>query len=62
MVKACANAGVHYVDISDEFFWQREMADRYDAVARTKEVLLFLLKHRFPFSNRKFRNSPILWH
>lgn len=42
MVKACANAGVHYVDISDEFFWQREMTDRYDAVARASGATIIL--------------------
>ena len=41
MIKACASAGVHYVDVSDEFFWQREMTDRYDAVAHTKEVRIY---------------------
>jgi len=34
LMKACAEAGVHYADTSDEFYWQRRMIDQYDAVAQ----------------------------
>lgn len=34
VVKAAAENGVHYSDTSDEFYWQRWMADRHDASAR----------------------------
>lgn len=34
LVKACAEAGVHYSDTSDEFYWQRWMIDRHDAAAQ----------------------------
>jgi len=34
LVKACSRLGVHYVDTSDEFYWQRRMVDSYDAAAR----------------------------
>ena len=33
LVRACAEHGVHYADVSDEFYWQREMIDGHDAVA-----------------------------
>ena len=35
LVHACATAGVSYVDISDEFYWQREMLDRYHTEAES---------------------------
>jgi hypothetical protein len=34
LVAACAGAGVHYADLSGEPFWQRQMVDDYDHVAR----------------------------
>ncbi|CAE7533111.1 unnamed protein product, partial [Symbiodinium sp. CCMP2456] len=34
LLKACAELGVNYADTSDEFYWQRWMVDRYDAVAK----------------------------
>eukprot|EP00929_Paragymnodinium_shiwhaense_P034311 TRINITY_DN18693_c0_g2_i2.p1 TRINITY_DN18693_c0_g2~~TRINITY_DN18693_c0_g2_i2.p1 ORF type:complete len:333 (-),score=59.59 TRINITY_DN18693_c0_g2_i2:304-1302(-) len=34
LVKACAEAGTHYADTSDEFYWQREMIDAHDATAK----------------------------
>jgi len=42
LVRACAELGVHYVDISDEFYWQRQMIDRYDAVARASGASIVL--------------------
>ena len=33
LVRACAEAGVHYVDTSDEFYWQREMVDAHAEAA-----------------------------
>jgi len=35
LVKACAGSGVHYADLSGEPFWQREMVDAFDHVARS---------------------------
>jgi short subunit dehydrogenase-like uncharacterized protein len=34
LVEAAAKAGVHYCDLSGEPFWQREMIDKYDEIAR----------------------------
>jgi short subunit dehydrogenase-like uncharacterized protein len=34
LVEACSKLGVHYVDTSDEFYWQRRMIDSYDATAK----------------------------
>ncbi|MEM7728991.1 MAG: saccharopine dehydrogenase NADP-binding domain-containing protein [Pseudomonadota bacterium] len=34
LVKACAEAGTDYVDLSGEPAWMRDMIDRYDAAAR----------------------------
>ena len=34
LLSACARNGVHYADISDEFYWQRRMVDGYDQLAR----------------------------
>ena len=34
LMRECIANGVHYVDTSDEFYWQREMIDMYDAPAR----------------------------
>lgn len=42
MVAACAAKGVHYVDTSDEFYWQRWMIDRYDATARASGASIVL--------------------
>ena len=33
LVRACAESGTHYADVSDEFYWQREMIDSHDAAA-----------------------------
>lgn len=41
-MKACAENGVHYVDTSDEFYWQRDMIDKYDGVARSTGARLVL--------------------
>eukprot|EP00928_Gymnodinium_smaydae_P043312 TRINITY_DN29043_c0_g1_i1.p1 TRINITY_DN29043_c0_g1~~TRINITY_DN29043_c0_g1_i1.p1 ORF type:complete len:415 (-),score=54.15 TRINITY_DN29043_c0_g1_i1:221-1465(-) len=35
LVQACAEAGVHYSDTSDEFYWQRWMIDRHDSTAKS---------------------------
>lgn len=42
VVKACAENGVHYSDTSDEFYWQRWMIDRYDALAQQTGAKLTL--------------------
>ena len=42
LVKACAEAGVHYVDTSDEFYWQRWMIDRYHATAQRSGAKIVL--------------------
>lgn len=42
LVKACAEAGVHYSDTSDEFYWQRRMIDRYDEAARSSGARMVL--------------------
>jgi len=42
LVKACAEAGVHYTDTSDEFYWQREMIDRHHATAEASGAKLVL--------------------
>lgn len=42
VVEACARLGVHYADVSDEFYWQREMIDKYDAVARASGARVVL--------------------
>jgi len=42
LVKACAEAGVHYSDTSDEFYWQRWMIDRHDAAAQKSGAKLVL--------------------
>mmetsp|Transcript_45062 Transcript_45062/g.107074 ORF Transcript_45062/g.107074 Transcript_45062/m.107074 type:complete len:419 (-) Transcript_45062:38-1294(-) len=42
LVKACAQAGVHYADTSDEFYWQRDMIDKYDRVARKRGAKITL--------------------
>lgn len=34
LLKACAENGVHYADLSDEFPWQRRMIDAHDHTAR----------------------------
>lgn len=34
LVRACAESGVHYADLSGEPFWQRAMVDEYDTTAR----------------------------
>ncbi|MGB6230096.1 MAG: saccharopine dehydrogenase NADP-binding domain-containing protein [Litorimonas sp.] len=34
LIKACAETGTDYVDLSGEPAWMRDMIDRYDAVAR----------------------------
>ncbi|CAJ1459212.1 unnamed protein product [Effrenium voratum] len=33
LLSAAAELGIHYADTSDEFYWQREMIDKYDEVA-----------------------------
>ena len=33
LVQACAENGVHYADVSDEFFWQREMVEKFNSAA-----------------------------
>ena len=33
LLEACAAAGTHYADTSDEFYWQRQMIDAYDDAA-----------------------------
>ena len=40
-MKACAENGVNYVDISDEFYWQRRMID--GQVLRTPYCCVVLL-------------------
>ena len=35
LVEACASLGVHYADLSGEPFWQRDMVDRFDGIARS---------------------------
>lgn len=42
LLAACARAGVHYADTSDEFYWQRRMIDGYDAVAQQSGAKLVL--------------------
>merc|ERR1719436_415615 len=42
VVKACAEAGVHYSDTSDEFYWQRWMIDRHDATAKKSGAKIVL--------------------
>jgi short subunit dehydrogenase-like uncharacterized protein len=42
LVKACAEAGVHYADTSDEFYWQRWMVDRHDAAAQKSGAKVLL--------------------
>jgi hypothetical protein len=42
LVRACAAYGVGYADISDEFFWQREMVDKYDRMARVSGAKIVL--------------------
>eukprot|EP00615_Pteridomonas_danica_P004518 CAMPEP_0114364240 /NCGR_PEP_ID=MMETSP0101-20121206/27309_1 /TAXON_ID=38822 ORGANISM="Pteridomonas danica, Strain PT" /NCGR_SAMPLE_ID=MMETSP0101 /ASSEMBLY_ACC=CAM_ASM_000211 /LENGTH=456 /DNA_ID=CAMNT_0001511565 /DNA_START=11 /DNA_END=1381 /DNA_ORIENTATION=+ len=34
LIEAAAKSGVHYCDLSGEPFWQREMIDKYDEIAR----------------------------
>jgi short subunit dehydrogenase-like uncharacterized protein len=34
LLRACAESGVHYADLSGEPLWQRAMVDRYDTQAR----------------------------
>lgn len=34
LLGACAEAGVHYLDLSGEGFWQREMVEQYHATAK----------------------------
>ena len=33
---------MHYADLSDEFYWQREMVDSYDAVAKKSGARIVL--------------------
>lgn len=42
LVSACAAKGVHYVDTSDEFYWQRWMIDRYHTQAEQSGASIVL--------------------
>jgi hypothetical protein len=42
LVRACASLGTHYADTSDEFYWQREMIERYDTAARASGARISL--------------------
>ena len=42
LVRACAEAGVHYVDTSDEFYWQREMVDAHAEAAEATGAKIVL--------------------
>jgi len=42
LVRACAEAGVHYSDTSDEFYWQRWMIDRHNDAAQASGAKLVL--------------------
>ncbi|MEO0436548.1 MAG: saccharopine dehydrogenase NADP-binding domain-containing protein [Pseudomonadota bacterium] len=42
LLGACAEAGVHYSDLSGEGFWQREMIDAYHETARNSGAKIIL--------------------
>ncbi len=41
LIAACARNGTHYVDITGETWWVREMIDRYEPAARASMAKLF---------------------
>jgi short subunit dehydrogenase-like uncharacterized protein len=42
LVRACASNGVHYADLSGEPFWQRDMIEKYDTLARNTGAKIVL--------------------
>ena len=42
LLGACAKAGVHYSDLAGEGFWQREMIEQFDSVARSTGAKIVL--------------------
>eukprot|EP00933_Yihiella_yeosuensis_P047525 TRINITY_DN43364_c0_g1_i1.p1 TRINITY_DN43364_c0_g1~~TRINITY_DN43364_c0_g1_i1.p1 ORF type:complete len:403 (+),score=75.87 TRINITY_DN43364_c0_g1_i1:83-1210(+) len=40
VLRACVNAGTHYIDVTGETVWVKEMIDRYHDVAKSKGIMV----------------------